>query len=58
MWIWHDSGRDPGFGYPAPYGGFNHDEFLIFRIAGNVPEPASIGSLVLGGLMLLRLRRV
>ena len=29
-WMWYDSGRDlsPGF----PFVGFNHDEFLIFRL--------------------------
>ncbi len=35
-WMWHDSGKDPRNKYPqspyVPFGGFNHDEFLIFRI--------------------------
>ena len=29
-WMWHDTGRDPSAG--KPFEGFNHDEFLIFRI--------------------------
>lgn len=28
-WIWHDSGRN---GSQSPFEGFNHEEFLIFRI--------------------------
>ena len=28
-WIWHDTGKDKQKG--APFSGFNHDEFLIFR---------------------------
>lgn len=28
-WVWHDSGKNPGV---SPFHGFNHDEFLIFRI--------------------------
>ena len=41
-WIWYDSGNDPGNPpvRPAPLSGFNHDEFLVFRVAGAVPEPA------------------
>lgn len=35
-WIWYDSGNDPRANYPAspyvPFVGFNHEEFLIFRI--------------------------
>ncbi len=56
MWIWHDSGNAPGFGYPAPYGGFNHDEFLIFRVAGIAPEPTTAILALVGGLTLLRRR--
>ena len=34
-WIWHDSGLDTSTGgLPVPFRGFNHEEFLIFRIAG------------------------
>ena len=41
-WIWHDTGIGTSFPYPAPFDGFNHDEFLVFRIAGlAVPEPGS-----------------
>src|SRR5690606_11487807 len=40
-WIWHDSGKAPadlpgGYNIPAPFEGFDHDEFLIFRISGAV----------------------
>jgi hypothetical protein len=54
FWIWHDKGNYPGGGYPAPYGGWNHDEFLVFRVPGIGPEPASGLLWALGGLMLLR----
>lgn len=34
--MWHDSGKDPNNLFPVspyvPFDGFNHDEFLIFRI--------------------------
>jgi hypothetical protein len=40
-WIWHDSGNQVSPApYPAPFDGFNHDEFLIFRVP-NVPEPTT-----------------
>jgi hypothetical protein len=29
-WIWYDSGNDPGA--DAPFGGYDHGEYLIFRI--------------------------
>lgn len=35
-WIWHDSGRNPG---QTAFAGFNHDEFLIFRIPTWIIEP-------------------
>ena len=39
-WIWHDSGNDGSA--TAPFDAFNHQEFLVFRIAGlAVPEPGS-----------------
>ena len=51
-WIWYDSGNDSGSAsWPAPLNGFNHDEFLVFRVAGAAPEPATIGVLFLGGLL-------
>ena len=59
-WIWYDSGNDPSTStaYPyraKPFHGFNHDEFLVFRVAGSaVPEPATIGLLSLGALILQR----
>lgn len=57
-WIWHDSGKDPGTAFmPAPLSGFNHDEFLVFRVAGEVPEPATIAGLALLAPLVLRRRR-
>lgn len=58
-WIWYDSGNDPYAGTvrPVPIMGFNHDEFLVFRVAGAVPEPATMSLLGLGGLLALIRRR-
>ena len=59
-WIWYDSGNDPYTGTfrPVPLHGFNHNEFLVFRVAGAaVPEPATMGLLALGGLATLRRKR-
>ena len=41
-WIWHDTGNDAGGFIPAPFRGFDHDEFLVLRVPGVVPEPASL----------------
>lgn len=43
-WMWYDSGKDTQPKYPqapyVPFDGFNHDEFLIFRIpCKNFEEP-------------------
>ncbi len=54
-WMWYDSGMDGSA--TAPFDGFNHDEYLIFRIPVTAPEPASLGLLAIGGLALLRRRR-
>ena len=56
-WVWYDSGKDPStsLGAPAPLRGFNHDEFLVFRVAGAaVPEPATwlLATMGLAGLLL------
>lgn len=58
-WIWYDSGKDTYAGTfaPVPLIGFNHDEFLVFRVPGIVPEPATLGVLGLGGLLVLIRRR-
>jgi hypothetical protein len=56
-WIWYDSHKDPGGGgIPVPFDGFNHDEFLVFRVAGIAPEPVSAVLLALGGLLVRRKR--
>lgn len=36
-WIWHSANGDPDPTTP----GHNHDEFLVFRIAGAVPTPGA-----------------
>lgn len=51
-WIWHNV---RGSGNPFNPG-FNHDEFLVFRVRG-VPAPGPVALLGLGGLMALRRRR-
>jgi hypothetical protein len=58
-WIWYDSGNHTYAGnfIPVPLRGFNHDEFLIFRVAGAVPEPATASMLALGGCVVLLRRR-
>ena len=58
-WIWYDSGNDttPTVLGPVPLDGFNHDEFLVFRVAGAVPEPTTMALLGLGGVTMLRRRK-
>lgn len=58
-WIWYESGKDIGiYSSPSPLHGFNHDEFLVFRVAGAVPEPGSaLSAACLTGLVLMRRRR-
>jgi hypothetical protein len=58
QWMWYDSGKDTvssTLGFSPPFRlGFNHDEFLIFRLP--VPEPSSLG-VVFVGAVLIGLRR-
>lgn len=57
QWIWHDSGAgDPphNFWWPRPMHAFNHDEFLVFRVAGAVPAPGSVALLAAAGLVARR----
>ncbi|MBI4578310.1 MAG: PEP-CTERM sorting domain-containing protein [Planctomycetes bacterium] len=56
QWIWYDSGGSTPGPYAVPINGFNHDEFLVFRVPGIAPEPASAALLALGGLAMLRRR--
>lgn len=50
-WIWHDTGNDAGGFIPAPFRGFDHDEFLVFRVPGvAIPEPASMFLGLLGSI--------
>ncbi|MDX2147071.1 MAG: hypothetical protein SFZ23_06065 [Planctomycetota bacterium] len=58
LWIWHDSGNVPGGFYPAPYSGGNHNEFLVFRLAGEIPSVGTLPALALGGLIAGKRRRV
>lgn len=53
-WIWHAGGSGPFDGtYPSPFGGGNHNEFLVFRVAGAaVPEPSGIVLGLAGALLL------
>ncbi len=55
-WIWHDTGAGPVI-YPRPFQGFNHDEFLVFRVPG-VPEPSTavLSLSSIAGLTLVRRR--
>lgn len=50
-WIWHNTGTGNPFNP-----GFNHDEFLIFRVAG-VPAPGGVAALAMAGLVVGRRRR-
>ncbi len=58
QWIWYDSGNDTSLSpaVPAPLRGFNHDEFLVFRVPGAVPEPVSAVLLGVGAVLLGRRR--
>jgi len=36
-WIWHQSATVYSGARPSPLEGYNHDEFLVFRVAGAIP---------------------
>jgi hypothetical protein len=38
QWIWWDSGYTVDCGSPDPFCGYDHDEFLVFRIAGAITQ--------------------
>ncbi len=52
-WIWYNANGSPD----PTQGSFNHDEFLVFRLAGIVPAPGSLAFLVLGATAVSRRRR-
>jgi len=54
-WMWYDSGRDPRSN--APFLGFDHDEYLIFRLPVNIPTPGSLALMGLAAPIALRRRR-
>lgn len=58
-WMWYDSGLDtsPPINAPIPFDGFNHNEYLIFRVPVTAPEPATLVMLGLGSVTLLRRTR-
>lgn len=53
-WIWH---RKAGGPVDPLHGGYNHDEFLIFRVVGIAPAPGALGLLVPGIALIGRRRR-
>jgi len=58
QWIWYDSGKDTSVSsvLPIPLRGFNHDEFLVFRVPGAVPEPVTAVLLGVGAVLFGRRR--
>jgi hypothetical protein len=53
-WIWHRAPNGPA---DALRGGFNHEEFLVFRIPGAVPTPGSLAPVAALAGMAFRRRR-
>jgi uncharacterized protein (TIGR03382 family) len=54
QWIWH---RAPGGPADPLSGGYNHDEFLVFRLVGELPAPGSAAVMGMGLLAVGRRRR-
>lgn len=54
-WVWYDNGNQVS-SEPPFQGGFDHDEYLIFRTQ-IIPEPASAVLIGLGSLLVLARRR-
>lgn len=52
-WIWHRKAGGPANPFQP---GFNHDEFLVFRVQA-VPEPATMAVLGIGLAAMIRRRR-
>lgn len=52
-WIWYNANGSPD----PTQGSFNHDEFLVFRLAGIVPAPGALAPLALALLGASRRRR-
>jgi len=54
QWIWHAASGGPA---DPLRGGYNHEEFLIFRLAGAVPTPGALALLGLAAIPASRRKR-
>jgi len=52
QWIWFESGLVPSGSYSTPFQGGNHQEFLVFRIPGDVHPPGAIPTLTEWGMII------
>lgn len=53
-WIWHAAAGGPA---DVLRGGYNHEEFLVFRLAGAVPTPGALALLGLAAIPASRRKR-